>query len=195
MEGYFEALGTIKHRVGTIGFVYDLIPIDYPHFVPEDAASFFRNWIIHLLAASDVVLTDSAYSARRIGAFAAEHAHFFAKPPKIAAIPFGNRLSDEELPANRKQYQPSLGRLLIENATDYRDRPASILEAKEWILWLGSIDVRKNMDVVLLAFKHLYGKRLISMPLLIAGARDAGFRSLPSENLLRSRFGRERVIF
>ena len=158
-----------------IGFVYDLIPIDYPHFVPEAATRIFSDWIIHLLATSDVVLTDSAYSARRIAAFAAEHAHFLAKPPKISAIPFGNKLSGEELLADRKQYQPSLGSLLIENAIDYRDRPASILEAKEWILWFGSIDVRKNLDVVLLAFKHLYGKKLISIPLVIAGREILGF--------------------
>lgn len=206
VEGYFEALGTIKDRVGMIGFIYDLIPIEYPHFVPDGAVSFFRNWIIQLIATSDVVLTDSAYSARRIGAFAAEHAHFFAKP-KIAAIRFGNRLSDEELPADRKQYQPSLGSLLIENATDYRDRPASILEAKEWILWLGSIDVRKNMDVVLLAFKHLYSKRLISIPLVIAGrempdsdhyirqisfdpdlVKNVSYFKAPSDNFVRSLF-------
>ncbi len=57
---------------------------------------------------------------------------------------------------------------------DYQNRPASILKAKEWILWIGSIDVRKNLEVVLLAFKHLYNS-LISIPLVIAGREMLGF--------------------
>lgn len=175
VEGYFEALGTIKDRVGMIGFVYDLIPIDYPHFVPEAATEMFRDWIIHLVASSDIILTDSAYSASRAGFFVAEHAHLFSKAPTIAPVPFGNKLSGEELPAGREQYRRSLGALTVENAIDYRNRPGSILKAEEWILWFSSIDVRKNLDVVLLAFKHLYGKRLISMPLIIAGREMFGF--------------------
>ena len=37
-----------------------------------------------------------------------------------------------------------------------------------------SIDVRKNLDVVLLTFKHFYSKHLISTPLVIAGREILG---------------------
>jgi glycosyltransferase involved in cell wall biosynthesis len=177
--GFFAALQGHPDRPRVIGFIYDMIQLDRPDFVGEQIQEQFRVWASEVARNSAEIVCISKHAARGMQRFVDALA-LGENAPIVRPIKFGNKV-DEDLGS------PAPGCTTAE-------LPASLHGESGWILWLGSVDRRKNLDVVLLALEGLYASGRLRRKFVVAGRRAGG-----SEELIhRLRYNpllRERVVF
>lgn len=170
--GFFSALFSGETSPEVLGFCYDLIPLDRPDFVAEAARQVFERWILEMLDCSSEVACISAYTAARLERFVSDRAMNLPKLRRIRPVMFGNHI--ESAPKGSGAEDRKLGEILAENNVSGAV-PEEAREATSWMLWVGSLDVRKNLDVLLLAAEHCYSNGKCSHPLVIAGRPSTGF--------------------
>ena len=171
--GFLNALSASEKPPSVIGFCYDIIPIDRPDFVINSARSIFKEWIMEMLAHSQEVVCISRYSAQRLNNFILRESLHLPSLKSIRQIAFGNMIEDKLSDKNRPN--KSLGDILVAHKLNSGVYSEQNLQATSWLLWLGSIDVRKNLDVLLLALEYLIVNGKCNRPVVIAGRPSNGF--------------------
>jgi glycosyltransferase involved in cell wall biosynthesis len=154
---YLERLTALRRvsHFRVAGFVHDIIPITWPHFVKSKITDTFRSWISQLALVSDVLVTNSKYTSFELDKWLKDNCLY--KKPSIP-VAFGN-----EAWANRQRSS---------------EEPMPISVTKKMghgvILWVGSLDERKNLGVVLQAFGRVCA-RMKQPPLLaVVGRKGRG---------------------
>lgn len=158
--GYYQALQNGQTAPRIIGFVYDLIQLDRVDFVGEEARDKFHTWISETAAASSEIVCISKHAANGMQRFVDSEPEL-ARKPSVRPIQFGNRV--EVIPRTSLR----LGEILPDIGEDFASSP-------DWLLWLGSVDRRKNLEVVMLALEHLYSSGKLTKPIVVAGRRVRG---------------------
>ena len=177
--GFLNALSASEKPPSIIGFCYDIIPIDRPDFVIDSARRIFKEWIIEMLVHSQEVVCISRYSAQRLNNFVLWESLHLPGLKSIRPIAFGNMIEDKLSDENRSS--KSLGEILMAHKLHSGVYSEQNLQASSWLLWLGSIDVRKNLDVLLLALEHLISDGKCNRPVVIAGRPSNGFKYYESK--------------
>jgi glycosyltransferase involved in cell wall biosynthesis len=179
-EGFFTALKNISPHPRIIGFCYDLIPVDRPDFVIEPARIAFYRWIHEMLSNSNEVVCISNYTTKRLKKFIEVESLVLQQLESVRTVTFGNKIE------NSKKYQKTprtLKEILNLHKVDFKSCSKTVLDSSNWIMWLGSIDVRKNIDVLLLALEHLVAEGKCNIPVIIAGKPAGGFEFYKSKIL------------
>jgi glycosyltransferase involved in cell wall biosynthesis len=171
--GFLNALSASEKPPSIIGFCYDIIPIDRPDFVIEPARIIFKEWLMEMLAHSQEVVCISRYSAQRLKDFVLWESLHLPSLKSIRPIAFGNMIEDKLSDENRPS--KTLGDILMAHKLHSGVCSEQNLQATSWLLWLGSIDVRKNLDVLLLALEYLISDGKCNRPVVIAGRPSTGF--------------------
>jgi len=147
--------------------------------VGEQVQAQFRVWAAEVARNSAEIVCISKHAAQGMQQFV-DGMELGAAAPSVRAIKFGNKIDED------------LGSAAVEAASC--DLPNGLNGQSGWILWLGSVDRRKNLDVVLLALEGLYASDRLHRKFVVAGRLAAG-----SEELIhRLRYNpllRERVVF
>jgi len=159
-DGYLRRIAELKQASGfrVAGFVHDIIPITWPHFVTTKVTDTFIIWISELASVSDVLVTNSKYTSFELDKWL--KANSLYKKPSIP-VAFGNEVwaSKEKLP----------------------EEPIPLALTKKMeqgmILWIGSLDERKNLGVVIQAFGRVCAKTNQPPLLIVVGRKGRGSAS------------------
>lgn len=177
--GSFAALQGHPDRPRVIGFMYDMIQMDRPDFVGDEIQEQFRAWALEVARHAAEIVCISKHTARGMQRFVDALA-LGGDAPIIRSIKFGNKIDDV------------LGSRAPGCTT--AELPTSLCGESGWILWLGSLDRRKNLDVVLLALEGLYASGRLQRKFVVAGRRAGGSEEL-IHRLRNNPVLRERVVF
>jgi glycosyltransferase involved in cell wall biosynthesis len=152
-----------------VGFCYDVIPLERPDFVDEGARSIIAEWFDEMRRHSDQILCISEHSARRLRTtFSAET----SPAPPIRSVRFGNAV---ERGAESESEPLPLGSLLARYGREVSHLPERAAAAGDWYLWVGSLDLRKNLDVLFLAVEGLARTDRLQRPVVVVGRRSSGY--------------------
>lgn len=155
----FRKIYRKKKRDGfrIVGFCYDLIPVKFPQWCVEDVASFFSNYFVELSWCADHILCISECSRNDYLEFAAS-----AGCPTVET-------SVVRLGSNLK----SCG---VE--TKIRPEISSVARSR-YLLFVSTIERRKNHEVLYRAFTRLVDAGLTDLPKLVfVGMRGWGVSEL-----------------
>ena len=132
------------YNLKIVSILYDLIPFSRPEYVSTMAAREFFTYLTALLNISDKIITISKYVAKDL----MDNKYFLEKFCPV--FPLVNAVQlPQELPLQNKEYftsTPPLGGLIPDNAIN-----------NNFILNVGSIEIRKNHISLFLAWRHLIG--------------------------------------
>lgn len=152
-----------------VGFCYDVIPLERPDFVDEGARAIIAEWFDEMRRHSDQIVCISEHSARRLReTFSAET----SPAPPIRSVRFGNAVEQRAEPDHGPL---PLGSLLARHGQDVSHMPERAATAGEWYLWVGSLDLRKNLDVLFLAVEGLARTGRLRRPVVVVGRRSSGY--------------------
>jgi glycosyltransferase involved in cell wall biosynthesis len=158
-SGFFAALHARPDRPQVIGFIYDMIQLERPDFVGKRVQEQFRIWATEVARNSVEIVCISKHAACGMQKFVDDLA-LGDKAPFVRPIKFGNKIDDNARNGSAKIPDELL--------------PPRLEGQSEWILWLGSVDRRKNLDVVLLALEGLYGTGRLRKKFVVAGRMAGG---------------------
>jgi glycosyltransferase involved in cell wall biosynthesis len=152
-----------------VGFCYDVIPLERPDFVEEGARAVFAEWFDEMRRHSDQIVCISEHSARRLKAtFSADG----SPSPPIRSVRFGNTVDQGATPDDESR---PLGSLLARHGQEVSHLPERVGASSDWYLWVGSLDLRKNLDVLFLAVEGLARTGRLHRPVVIVGRRSSGY--------------------
>lgn len=142
----FAYLYEEKQRLGlkVVLFCYDIIPVRLPHLCVGDVASIFGRYFTDLAWCADKVLCISDYSRRDLTAFLGE---IGAPVPAMAVVRLGSELPDAASPV-------PTGEL------------AALIE-KKYILFVSTIERRKNHETLYRAYTRLIAQGMTDLPQLV----------------------------
>jgi glycosyltransferase involved in cell wall biosynthesis len=163
-----QSLAACSPKPRILGFCHDLIPIERPDFVTDYSRDVFTKWFDLLAAKSDEILCNSEHSASRFR----HHLRNRHQQPPVRSTVFGNKL--EHAGSRTTGDCLPLASLLRRHGVDAVTLDAELGESEGWILWVGSVDIRKNLDVLLLAAEHLAASGQLRQPIVVAGRPSAG---------------------
>lgn len=166
-RGILSSLSGQPGKPFIAGFCHDVIPLERPDFVAPRASEDLRQWIQEMQQHCDQILCNSRYSANRLAA----NFNPAAPKPPVRAIKFGNAI-DASTDAPHEERR--LGDICQGQSAEPSAIPQRVSEATSWYLWVGSLDIRKNMDALLLAVEGLARRGLMQRPLVIVGRQSAG---------------------
>lgn len=148
---YFAA--PLLPRVSTVVTVHDLVPVLRPEYRRTPAQRLYTALVVRGLASASRIITDSAASARDL------QSRLRVSAERIRVIPLGvdGRFRPLETDQEREWAEAVLARYGL-------DRP--------YLLYLGGLDRRKNVDGLIRAFDRLKRERGVPHVLVIVG----GFR-------------------
>ena len=148
--------------------VYDLLPVQRPHWFTQPAQAHFRRWLIVLTQQADQAICISQQVARDLR----DHLHQqgASRRPNITTMRLGGDIS-----ASR----PSAG--LCGDVTQLLDR----LRFRPAILMVGTVEPRKGYDTALAAFEHLWATCGGEAPDLVIVGKP-GWKTAPLQRRLRS---------
>lgn len=131
-RGYGEAVWRLKQAQGfrVAHFIHDLIPVRFPHFFGPGFGEAFQAWALDALWISDLLITNSERSAADVRDVATE---LDLRCPPIEIV----RLADEPTKVEASQ------------------RPKHPEIAKDFVLCVGTLEVRKNPELAYQAWKLL----------------------------------------
>jgi len=167
-RGILEALKSQKNAPRAIGFCHDVIPIERPDFVADQAGSHFSAWVSEMQEHCDQILCNSRYSAERLRANLIPSGRI----PPVRSVKFGNAISKMKGDLLKRQ---CLGELLTSHGVSSHQMSEQMRNVESWRLWVGSVDIRKNLDVLLMAVEGLARKGAMNRPLVIVGRRSTGY--------------------
>lgn len=160
--------------------VYDLIQIQYPNWFPRGHVEDWREKLHALISISDAVFVISEFTGQALTAYASERR---IKIPKVTEIRLGDpmfsRALVEKYPASDGSVDSRLGSI------DQR------LDSKNYIMVVGSIDVRKNQRFLLPIWARLLKELGEQTPYLVIAGKpgigsDGFFAALGSSAVLRN---------
>lgn len=130
-----------------IATFHDLSVFTWPQCHPKERVRYMRKELMLTLQRADMLITDSEFTR-------SELCNYFNYPlNKVTAIPLAS--SGDFYPQSVIDIQPFL--------THYG------LQANSYVLFAGSIEPRKNLDVLLTAYQRLSNKLRKHYPLVICG--------------------------
>ncbi len=153
------------------GFCYDIIPVERPDFVSKEFSSLFERYLQELALFSDQILCISIYSSIALKKYIVQNKLSCPKTQTIRAVRFGNSIELPDPNVSEKNSE-DLFSILKRHSVKIDEYDESFASANEWFLWLGSLNSRKNPDVLLLALEELIGKRGLRTPVIFAGRPD-----------------------
>ena len=165
--GILESLRRQPGSPAVIGFVHDVISLERPDFVSDRSTTDFRRWLDEMQTHCDQILCNSDYSVKRL---AANFSPALPEAP-VRAVRFGNAIP-VPLPADPEPRQ--MGELCLRHSARTSGVSDCASAANSWYLWVGSLDIRKNVDVLLLAIEGLAHRGALPRPLVIVGRRSTG---------------------
>jgi len=136
-EGFYKKLKQNSFYI--YNFIYDLIPILFPHFMYKTTTDNFRPYIEAIFQYSDFVFFDS-YSARDDFTNIQKKSPFF-KPIKKEVIYLGSDFCTQK--KDTKLLLPPRYTTLL---------------SKKYILFVGTLEPRKNQNLLIDVFDELYKK-------------------------------------
>lgn len=138
-----ELLCSLKREVGykLIFTVYDLIPVFAPHFFGPGFGNHYSRYLMNTISASDALLSISQHTTKDLKRFMTE-----LEIPEVPIITF--RLGDNPLE--------------VVGASS----PRTDIVAGEFVLAVGTVEVRKNHQALYLAWE-LAAKEGIELPTLV----------------------------
>lgn len=131
-------------------FVHDIIPITHPHFVETYYSAFFTTWLKLALDLADCVLVASRHVESELAAYIVQHG---LAQPRLARVRFGDGFTAS--PARRNQTEP-------------------------FVLYVSSLDIRKNHDLLIRVWTRLVKKYGDKVPRLVF----IGGKSYGSDDIL-----------
>ena len=163
-------LASLRQQPGkplSIGFCHDVIPTERVDFVGDKSRNDFLLWIEQMQHHCDQILCNSAYSATRLrAAFLAG-----APRPNVRSVRFGNALN---VGHSHDKPQRTLSEILAGYGARHTNLSTLAANAKDWFLWVGSLDVRKNLDVLLMAMEGLVLRGVALRPVVLVGRSSMG---------------------
>jgi len=165
--GILESLRRQPGSPVAIGFVHDVISLERPDFVSDRSTADFRRWLDEMQSHCGQILCNSDYSAKRLAANLSPT----LPVPSVRSVRFGNAVS---FPVPHVTKLRRLGELCSHHFATTSGLPDRASAADSWYLWIGSLDIRKNVDVLLLAIEGLARRGLLSRPVVIVGRRSTG---------------------
>jgi glycosyltransferase involved in cell wall biosynthesis len=136
-------------RVGTL--IHDIIPISHPEFCERDLTDAFRSYFYSVLSVVNFILTVSDYTGKRVREFMDEQ-----------GIPRAPILT---LKSAHKTWEPS-----EHEAVAVSPAVASLLKQK-YILYVSTIEIRKNHTYLFRIWKRLIEERAAKAPRLVLVGR------------------------
>ena len=155
LRNYCGRVQLLKAKCGikVIGFVHDIIPIMEPHLVDEIVTMQFEQWLRKLTLVSEKILTNSAYTTAELNKWLLGNAYF----SKLSfPITFGN--CDGKIDESAEsEVLSTLDPRCSNNGGECSDlgRIRHWTKREPFILWVGTIDLRKNLEQLLLAIIKL----------------------------------------
>ena len=138
----------------TITVIHDLTFLHYPETVENRNRFFLRKAVLHSTRVSDFLITPSKYTARDlVDRFSVPEDRIHISYPGYTQIPIGTIAAPQRL--------SNLGRA-------------------PFLLFLGTVEPRKNITALCEAFLALTSKHIPPMKLVIAGRQGWGDVSIPS---------------
>jgi glycosyltransferase involved in cell wall biosynthesis len=135
--------------------VHDLIPLLFPQSVKKRHEYYFRLAIRRLLKLADAIIVDSAYTRDRI----AERFNMFAD--KVSVVYPG---------VDTLRFRP-----LADKSITHGIRARYGIGDNPYLLYVGNIEPRKNLSVVISAYAEMLKSReLKSKPRLVIAGADSG---------------------
>ena len=135
--------------------VHDLIPLLFPQSVKKRHAYYFRLAIRRLLKLADAIIVDSAYTRDRI-----------AKRFKM----FADKVSVVYPGVDTSRFRP-----LVDKSIIHGIRARYSIGDDPYLLYVGNIEPRKNLSVVISAYAEMLKSRALkSKPRLVIAGADSG---------------------
>lgn len=152
-------VNTVKYRVSTI---HDIVFRTIPELVDDSLRDYLDHWTEHAAKVADKIITVSEYSKNEIVKY------YKISPDKISVIyngiaPEFTKASTEKIEAVRKKYKIP----------------------ETFVFYLGSIEPKKNIDLLFDAYRILPQNLKTTCPLVLAGGR--GGKSYDLESAVRKR--------
>lgn len=166
-RGILSALRNHPAKPLSVGFCHDVLPIERPDFVGGRSHLDFGLWVTEMQRCCDQIVCNSDYSASRLRMNLSKD----APQPPVRSIKFGNVMSPA---VTRGRNKRSLGDLLANFGARHSHLSSRCARAEDWYLWVGSLDIRKNLDVLLLAAEGLARRDAISRPIVVVGRPSMG---------------------
>ncbi len=152
-------------------FIYDLIPMLFPHFAHEVTKKNFKKYIYSVFSYSDLVMFDSL--SANMDFLKLQKQHKFLRNIPTRTVGLGsNFLKVKEIPKEKK----------IQN-----------ILSKKYLLFVGTIEPRKNQEDVLDAFEVL-AKKYDDLHLVIIGKKGWKVEAL-SQRILTHPLHNERLFW
>jgi glycosyltransferase involved in cell wall biosynthesis len=142
-----------KHDGPCVSTFHDLSIFKYPAFHPQARRAYMARELPKALKRADVIITDSNYTREEV----IEYSGF--DPSRVLAIPLA--ASEEFKPRTEIECQETLSKFQ--------------LIYKNYVLYAGTVEPRKNLNSLLDAYESLPEKLRLYTPLVVAGYK--GWRS------------------
>jgi len=122
-----------------------MIPIDFPHLVAPSAVTFFRQCYVDMVRCADKILCNSGHTRDRLQHFLAG----FERRPVLATLELGS----DPLPA----------------PTDDRPARLPLLQAGRFVLFVSTVEIRKNHRLAYQLWSRLNATEPSLVPLVCVG--------------------------
>ncbi|PTQ90244.1 glycosyltransferase involved in cell wall biosynthesis [Nitrosomonas nitrosa] len=168
-----------KYKLHVVSILYDLIPYTYPDFVTPDAAREFVFYISSLLAISDGLISISKYVSDDL----TNHRVSLGQNLIVYPLNYYAELA-REIPF--KAFQSSRVGL----RSTMREKAIELgIETDNFVLNVGSVEIRKNHIGLFVAWRHLFAQIGGKCPQLVVVGRagwkaESFFEALKSTNNL-----------
>lgn len=161
--------------------VYDLIPIISPQFVQEYVTSNFYRWLIQSTRYTDYYVTTSESSKKDLLEFLNNYKIYKKEVTVLPLVQVGiQSITKYNLKDNNSYFLPKKLEFLSKLNEVYKN-----VLSDRYILCVGTIEIRKNIWRLVLAWKYLLDKGHCDLPRLVLVGKS-GFNNHHLWNLLNS---------
>jgi glycosyltransferase involved in cell wall biosynthesis len=148
-----------KHDCKVVSFIHDIFPVttpEYTAFSKEGKNLDFKNWLYHIAKESQLMLCNSHFTKKQIEQYLSPAGAF----RNVGVMPFAH------------EFVPAMSDLSIRN-------DIVTLMRMDFVLCVGTIEIRKNIIGLLRAWKELQTIRRGDTPaLVISGKRGWGVKEI-----------------
>lgn len=176
-ESHLDAYKAAKQQdVEVHTLVHDLIPLVTPHLCPELAGLKFYNWLTRMMQITDHFMANSMATHQDLRVFLDGHGNnsdIHTLPLAQAGLPVSqealhqhNRVPDERL---TELYPQVMQSALVEEQV-------RVVLSGAYVLCVGTVELRKNVWRILMAWKALLDKGQTNLPKLVFAGRPGVMR-------------------
>lgn len=146
-QGYSETIWEVKtnSNIKIVSLLYDVIPCIHPNFFRPEVSVAFENYVLNLLWASSIVITISQNS-------------------KLDIIGFGEAVSSPVPPIEVVRLGDSI-------PAETLRKPQALSELESFILCVGTIEVRKNHQLLYHVWNRMVESAQFKVPKLVVVGR------------------------